>query len=232
MMRNFVLLLTMLATGLLVKAGEVTEQQALSKAQQFFNSHRTVQGTRRASAVTATSLKLVYVGAMPGSSETVNVHTRRASGSNESPVSPCFYVYNADDNSGFVIISADDAADPVIGYSFSGSFDPDDIPDGLQFMLNRYAKQIASLRTSGIRKVSNRAPEEGTIVVDKLLTTTWGQGYPYNSKVHGLPTGCVNTAIAQIVNYYKYPNCVRRDNQDRITFYAGWYYYSKIPVEL
>ena len=230
-MRNFVLLLTMLATGLLVKAGEVTEQQALNKAQQFFNSHRTVQGTRRASAVTATSLKLVYVGAMPGSSETVNVHTRRASGSNESPVSPCFYVYNADDNSGFVIISADDAADPVIGYSFSGSFDPDDIPDGLQFMLNRYAKQIASLRTSGIRKVSNRAPEEGTIVVDKLLTTTWGQGYPYNSKVHGLPTGCMNTAMAQIINYYQYPKSIKDASPTSITYHKGGWEFSSIPVE-
>lgn len=231
MMRNFVLLLTMLATGLLVKAGEVTEQQALSKAQQFFNSHRTVQGTRRASAVTATSLKLVYVGAMPGSSETVNVHTRRASGNNESPVSPCFYVYNADDNSGFVIISADDAADPVIGYSFSGSFDPDDIPDGLQFMLNRYAKQIASLRTSGNKGATRRAPEAGSIVVDKLLTTTWGQGYPYNSKVHGLPAGCTNTALAQIINYYRYPNCVRRNNQKTITYPLGGYQAAAIPVE-
>ncbi len=231
MMRNFVLLLTMLATGLLVKAGEVTEQQALSKAQQFFNSHRTVQGTRRASAVTATSLKLVYVGAMPGSSETVNVHTRRASGSNESPVSPCFYVYNADGNSGFVIISADDAADPVIGYSFSGSFDPDDIPDGLQFMLNRYAKQIESLRTSGNKGATRRAPEAGSIVVDKLLTTTWGQRYPYNSKVHGLPTGCVNTAMAQIINYYQYPKTIKKASPTSITYYKGGDSFAQVPVE-
>ncbi|SFO52451.1 C10 family peptidase [Prevotella sp. tf2-5] len=232
MMRNLVLLLTMLATGLLVKAGEVTEQQALSKAQQFFNSHRTVQGTRRASAVTATSLKLVYVGAMPGSSETVNVHTRRASGSNESPVSPCFYVYNADDNSGFVIISADDAADPVIGYSFSGSFDPDDIPDGLQFMLNRYAKQIASLRTSGNKGATRRAPEAGSIVVDKLLSTTWGQGYPYNSKVHGLPAGCTNTALAQIINYYRYPKTIKKESPTSIPYYRGGNFpLATIPVD-
>ena len=235
-MKGRLLHLIMLIVVMTAKAGEVTEQQALNKAQQFFNSHQQVQGTRRAAAVTTTSLKLVYVGTTPVSSETVNtehanVHSRRASGNNDLQDAPCFYVFNASEDASFVIISAEDAADPVIGYSFSSAFDPDDIPDGLQFMLNRYAKQIASLRTSENKGASRRAPEAGSIVVDKLLTTTWGQGYPYNSKVHGLPTGCVNTAIAQIVNYYKYPNCVRRDNQDRITFYAGWYYYPKIPVE-
>lgn len=235
-MKGRLLHLIMLIVVMTAKAGEVTEQQALNKAQQFFNSHQQVQGTRRAAAVTTTSLKLVYVGTTPVSSETVNtehanVHSRRASGNNDLQDAPCFYVFNAGEDASFVIISAEDAADPVIGYSFSSAFDPDDIPDGLQFMLNRYAKQIASLRTSENKGASRRAPEAGSIVVDKLLTTTWGQGYPYNSKVHGLPTGCVNTAIAQIVNYYKYPNCVRRDNQDRITFYAGWYYYPKIPVE-
>lgn len=235
-MKGRFFLLIMLIVGMAAKAGEVTEQQALNKAQQFFNSHQQVQGTRRAAAVTTKSLKLVYVGTTPVSSETVNtehanVHSRRASGNNDLQDAPCFYVFNAGEDASFVIISAEDAADPVIGYSFSGAFDPDDIPDGLQFMLNRYAKQIASLRTSGNKGASRRAPEAGSIVVDKLLTTTWGQGYPYNSKVHGLPAGCTNTALAQIINYYRYPNCVRRNNQKTITYPLGGYQVAAIPVE-
>ena len=234
-MKKYYSLLIALLVSLAMNASEVTEQQALQKAQQFFN-HRKTQSKHRAAPVKEiTTPQLVFVGTTsntPGETAQVSPisDTRRAAANDKLEGEPCFYVFNAGEDSGFVIISGEDAADPVIGYSFSGTFDPDDIPDGLQFMLNRYAKQIASLRTSGNKGATRRAPEAGSIVVDKLLSTTWGQGYPYNSKVHGLPAGCTNTALAQIINYYRYPNCVRRNNQKTIPFFQGGLNHP-IPVE-
>ncbi len=126
-----------------------------------------------------------------------------------------FYVFNKLGNTGFVIVSGDDFAAPVLGYCDQGSFDPNNIPDGLQYLLENYSSQMECLRkTPGLSRPPR--PLKPVAVADSvapLLGTTWFQTEPYNKmlpvyapeKSKACPTGCIATALAQIMRYYQWP---------------------------
>lgn len=124
---------------------------------------------------------------------------------------PAVYAFNTD-GGGFVLASANDATVPVLGYSDNGTFDPNNIPDGLKYLMGEYAKEIASL---GRRKAGEQLPTpdydvEVTDPIKPLMETKWGQMRPYNlesplSIVGNAATGCMTTAIAQIMRYHKWP---------------------------
>ena len=54
-----------------------------------------------------------------------------------------YYVFNIDNDNGYVIASGDDRAFAILGYSNKGHLDTDSMPDGMKWMLDFYAKQIA-----------------------------------------------------------------------------------------
>ena len=131
-----------------------------------------------------------------------------------------FYVFNVGE--GFVIVSADDAVVPVLGYSPSGHFNPDRIPDNFRFWLQGYADQISIVKERNIMAseeigtqwtdLKNGRTLRGgnTRSVSPLITTTWNQSPRYNSLCPGEGsyqsiTGCVATAMAQIINYHQWP---------------------------
>ena len=131
-----------------------------------------------------------------------------------------FYVFNNGDSEGFVIVSGNDATiDPVLGFSDSGTFDYDDAPESLKALLRQYSAQIDYLRTSPSDKaqsimariIRRATPYYGNVVVAPLVTTTWNQFTPYNNlcpKIDGenpTLTGCTATAMAQVMNYWKWP---------------------------
>ena len=128
---------------------------------------------------------------------------------------------------GFVIVSADERITPVLGYSFNSTFDENNIPDCLQWLLEKYSEQIHSIVANDIdcNDVTINALwekyETGDITksdeelqdVAPLTTTTWSQGCYYNTmcpadaslgttRCGRCPTGCVATAFAQILKYY------------------------------
>ncbi|HPI86732.1 MAG TPA: C10 family peptidase [Bacteroidales bacterium] len=136
-----------------------------------------------------------------------------------------FYAFQM--NPGFIIVSADDLFTPVIGYSFNGRFDlAGASPNYRGFILN-YADQItfarqnnvpasaevnaawAELRTDQIEAVSVTRDRD----VEPLVSSLWDQGDPYNyycpadAAGPGGHTwvGCVATAMAQIMYYWRYP---------------------------
>ncbi len=120
-----------------------------------------------------------------------------------------YYVFNNSNNHGYVIVSGEDNAAPVLGYSDEGTFDANNIPDGLQYWLDCYASEMSYLRSHP--QAGGIAPRsELTTSVNPLLTTMWNQSSPYNdlcptySNGHAV-TGCVATATAQIMNYYQWP---------------------------
>ena len=128
------------------------------------------------------------------------------------------YVFNIDAaGGGFVIVSGDDRAREILGYSDSGTFDAKLIPEALREMLAIYARQINSLGQENVTTdsiiTSSRAMRRTSSImadVNPLLSTTWNQGDPYNAYCPTLEnqtalTGCVATAMAQIAYYYKYP---------------------------
>ncbi len=125
-----------------------------------------------------------------------------------------YYIFNASEDKGFVIVSGDDRAKKILGYSDKGSFDCDNLPPQLKDLLGQYAKQIESLPESAPTDLSwtetstSFSNESGSVLLE---TANWGQGYPYNAKcpvIDGFqcPTGCVATAMAIVMKYHNWPN--------------------------
>ena len=132
------------------------------------------------------------------------------------------YVF-AKPQGGFVILSADDCARPVLGYSPTSVF-AIPIPNNTLNWLNGYAWEIAQLREHQVEPSDIvRAEWKALITADAsaplltttvapLLTTTWSQGTYYNSLCpteatsgQHTATGCVATAMAQVMKYWNHP---------------------------
>lgn len=134
-----------------------------------------------------------------------------------------FYVYNAGQK-GFVIVSGDDIARPILAYSDEGSFDPNNIAPGAKYWLECYSEQInyaSKHRLNSSEEIASEwneytagnITETRATAVGNLLTTTWHQGTYYNNlcpQDAGGPngrcvTGCVATAMGQIFKYWNGP---------------------------
>lgn len=131
---------------------------------------------------------------------------------------PAFYVFN-NASGGFVIISGEDAARPVLGFSETGSFKVGGMPEQIRGWFDFYKAQIASLRKGNAARtakadelwsnVSRGDVRRATQVT--LNTPTWGQDRPFNSflpKVDNQQsvTGCVCTATCEVMYHHKWPS--------------------------
>ena len=129
---------------------------------------------------------------------------------------PNLYIFTTENS--FVVMAADDCAQPILGYSLSDKFIVDDMPENLRWWLQQYSDEIQWGIENGIQSDKRTADEwqdlkEGknskdtpTTVVEPLLTTEWDQGSPYNMYCPtGTVTGCVATAMAQVMKYWNYP---------------------------
>ena len=189
-------------------ADQVTAEQARQQAQAFLNSRIAAGGGPRHAPGTTPQL----------------MQERLANG---------LYVFNVSNDGGFVIVSNDDRTVPVLGFGDNGNIDPANMPDNMRAWLQGYADEIAWLNeytaaTPGAAKAPRRTPAKAKTAVAPLLTTTWNQGPPYNNRTpyygisggnyvystdqtltnvtwHHCATGCVATAMAQVMNYHKWP---------------------------
>lgn len=123
-----------------------------------------------------------------------------------------FYVFNKTGNSGFVIVAADDVVgNAILGYSDSGTFDYDKLPENAKAWLKGYQKEIEYLRANGKTAEMPSATAAPTIVVAPLLgNIMWDQSEPFNRQCPTVDgkncvTGCGATALAMIMYYYKWP---------------------------
>ena len=122
--------------------------------------------------------------------------------------SPAYYVFNADAAKGFVVVSGDDCVGDnlVLGYAAEGSFSSDNMPDGLQWWLDATAESISRLSAQGARAA--RVATHPNIA--PMVTSHWDQGFPYNalcptSGGQLCITGCMATALAQVMRYHRWP---------------------------
>ena len=131
--------------------------------------------------------------------------------SSSDGVTPAYYVF-AGEQDGWVVVAADDRATSVLGYAEHGTFDYDALPDNLRAWLDGYRQQVehiqahpeVSTAVPGIRAARSLAS------IAPMLTTTWGQGSPFNGQCpkvgyYRTYTGCVATAMAQVMRYHRYP---------------------------
>ena len=114
-----------------------------------------------------------------------------------------YYVFN-NDAGGFVIIAGDDAVAPVLGYTSTGAFDANRLPEGLKDLLKSYEQQIAAL---GKSYTANTTSTRAEFTGEKLLNTAkWNQGAPFNKYTpNNYVTGCVATAGAIVMKHHGYP---------------------------
>ena len=106
------------------------------------------------------------------------------------------------DQGGFAIIANDDNYDAVLGYSNTNY--SDQLPDGLQWWLKEMNETLAANKYPASKTTVNTSLYKAS--VEPMIGTKWGQGSPYNDQCpNKYPTGCVATAVSQIMWYYKYP---------------------------
>ncbi len=167
-----------------VHANPITRQQALQHAHEFLQ--------RRGMNLQQAPLR--HVPAFKGGESTAE----------KAP----YYVFNIGSDNGFVIAAGDDCAYEILGYADEGHFDADSIPDGMKYMLDFYAEQISYASKSP--KVAKPKSTPSYPAVEAMLTTKWGQGAPYNdncpideSSGKRCVTGCVATAMAQLMYYHR-----------------------------
>lgn len=129
-----------------------------------------------------------------------------------------YYVFNQGDNQGFTIVSADDVLPEIVGYADTGAFDDGNMPEGLAAFMDAYRKTATAIlageqgATDNLRELTAmRSARKATAVSPLLGSMAWNQSEPYNNLcplyngTDRAVTGCVATAMAQVMEYYKYP---------------------------
>lgn len=141
----------------------------------------------------------------------------RAPGRTTATEQQPLYVFNTDGNQGFVIVSGDDRAETILGYTEQGQYDEETLPENFRWWLEMTAKEIEALSLQGDTQREAPARRVKTHrAITPLLVTEWNQGsateegYIYNTlcpTINGKHciTGCVATAGAQIMYYYQWP---------------------------
>lgn len=125
--------------------------------------------------------------------------------------SPAVYVFNGEDQSGFVLISASENSRTILGYADQGYFDAANIPDNMRMWLKMYAEEIAYASSLSQQTATQSPLHTQYPNIEPLLgETQWGQNKPYNDLcpiVDGQRSvaGCVATALSQIMYKHKYP---------------------------
>ena len=126
-----------------------------------------------------------------------------------------YYVFNKGVNDGYIIISADDCVhNEVLGYSDNGNFNFEEIPSNIKWWLEQYQREIDFAIKNNLQSTPI-IRSYATSVAPLLGGIAWNQGNPYNllcptltnssGNTERTVTGCVATATAQLMRYYKWP---------------------------
>lgn len=129
--------------------------------------------------------------------------------SNTVPGAADYYVFNSSDGGAFVIVAGDDRVQEILGYG-DHAVDMNDLPCNLGWLLNQYSEQMEYLYQHPNAQVKSKKAASSSMIVEPLLVSNWYQGEPFNDqcpsyKGHKCPVGCVATAMAQVMYYWKYP---------------------------
>lgn len=133
-----------------------------------------------------------------------------------------FFIFS--NESAFVIVSADDAAMPVLGYGDNGSFSAADMPIAMAEMLQNYEAQISYIRSNSVQATpeirqlwqdlaaGRVARNENTRSVSPLVQSNWGQSNPCNlfcpfdqTENERTLVGCAALSMAQVLHYWQFP---------------------------
>ena len=196
-MKKFLFLLTIAFAAMSMSAADVTPAQAQAAANAFLKKQ---VSTGRLKASAASNLQIVL---------------KEASVANSSAYD--YYIFNSE--RAYVVVAGDDLAPQILMYGEQGALDVNNIPPGMQWLLNKYKYQIDGLKAGTMAPV--KLPKFATAPVAPLVTANWDQGSPYNNQcptsggTHAY-SGCPATSLAMC--YYKwkwpetYPACAALSN--------------------
>lgn len=137
-----------------------------------------------------------------------------------------YYVFPHDGNCGYTIVSGDDRMPEIVGYSTTDTYSEENMPDGMKHLMQAY-EAMATALANGDAKVERCLAEKEALAADStyrqprvaplLADVAWGQSEPYNNLCpmydgqRRTVTGCVATAMAQLMMYYQYPQTLKSD---------------------
>ena len=188
MRKQILLIIILCLSAMMVRAERIDVSTARKVAENVANAG---SGLRSAGDLT-----LVYAAA-PGKSSSA-LRSGTVDGAAD------YFVFNVPGNKGFVIVSGDDRAYPVLGQSDEGNFDPDNLPENLRAILAYYQEQITyadkiDMRASVAMEAEWNRYLSGYLRAATgevlLPTANWGQGDPFNRQTplkngQHAPTGC------------------------------------------
>ena len=204
-MKRLFALILMISIGFSLIGGPIDETTAKQLAQSFWKDNNTMAvRDGKVFKKKMDDARFVNVAAQYGYSE--------------------FFIFNNTAGKGYVIMAADDCVSPILGYSYENNFDDGELPPNFKAWLDGYAEQIRAAvaikaqATAEIRsdweclRQSKPLPIKSEKAVSPLVQTKWNQAPYYNAQCPyddnanvRTVTGCVATAMAQIMKYWSYP---------------------------
>lgn len=187
--RIFLSVVLLCLSALAALSEEIPLEKARQIAESFFGSG---QMTRSSSGC---ALRMIWDGGSP-----------EVKSGDEAPA---FYVFDNADGPGFVIVAGDDAAKPILGYSFDSEFVVENMPSNIKGWMDGIVQSVAMARENP-SAYSTSAASTGEVVL-KLETAKWNQDAPYNNLCpmdgnNRSVTGCVATSVAICLRYHKWPD--------------------------
>ena len=147
---------------------------------------------------TALSIARTYVNVSKKAA--LNVKTRAAATATQQP----YYVFNDDAGKGFVVVAGDDKMGKVLAYSHEASIDMANLNPEARYLFDSYRQVYEELGKNKTLTTRAGAATKAADAVQPLLKSKWGQDYPYSKQTQYI-TGCVATAVAQVMYYHKWP---------------------------
>ncbi len=130
-----------------------------------------------------------------------------------------YYIFNDANGHGFVVVAADDAMGEVLAYGTELPLDTINANPAIRFLLDGYRQTFEALKEGGIDINSSKRTGLFTKIVKPLLKSKWGQEHPFNAKTGYPYSGCVATAVAQMMYYYQWPAQGHGKNEYKVTYY-------------
>lgn len=205
-MKKTLSLLMLLTLCLQTSAQHVTKDAAQAKAVEFFNQQRAFPKKKVGAVLLPTAARLSDKAP----------RQQKAHSQKEQTNAP-YYIFNASDGQGYVIVSGDERAQKVLGYSDTGHISEETMPCGMKMLLDLYAEEISSLpqtlQNEGGQVEMDEplsAPKkvrDSRTNINAMVSCQWGQSSPYNGQC---PTsgssrcivGCAATAMSQVLYYW------------------------------
>ena len=142
-----------------------------------------------------------------------NLKTRAAATITQQP----YYVFNDDTGKGFVVVAGDDKMGEVLAYSHEAFIDMANLNPEARYLFDSYRQVYEELGKNKGLTTRAKTATKATDDVQPLLKSKWGQDYPYSKQTQYV-TGCVATAVAQVMYYHRWPAQGKGQESYKVTF--------------